>query len=289
MEMESEVSLIIKTFERQDALERLLDSIIEHGFEECPVLIADDSKDPYREEIMGKYGSLINDYVVLPFDSGLSRGRNALLHRVKTKYFVLHDDDFVYDVRTDLPWMRARLKEYSLDLLGGVVYEENKWSPHRILEQFPHNTFGALRTELKTLYQYAVKNKTEKVIRFYGTIDVDDATVSLERTSYAAPITPCDYTLNFFMADTETVRKKVGGWHEDLKVSEHWEFFYRAKANNLRIAATEEVGVLHRPVHRPSYITQRFSREAECRRIGLETHNLKRLILQGYVAHDLSS
>ena len=184
--------------------------------------------------------------------------------------------------------MHACLQEHEIDLLGGVVYEKNEWNPRSILKQFPGGVFGAIRRELKTLYQSTVRQKKEKTVRFHGMIRVNDRTVSLERIECAPPFTRCDYTLNFFMANTGAVREKVGGWNEDLKVSEHWEFFYRAKRERLRVATTEEVGVLHRPIHRNAYVKQRFSREAQCRRIGLEAHGLEQLILQGYKAHDIS-
>src|SRR6056297_3663123 len=113
-----DVSLIIKTFGRPQALDRLLTSVRRHGYGDCPLLIADDSKDPYRDAMMRAHGDIIDEYVVLPFDTGVSKGRNELLKRVETDYFVIHDDDFVYDERTDIEWMREQVAASDLDLLG---------------------------------------------------------------------------------------------------------------------------------------------------------------------------
>lgn len=41
-------------------------------------------------------------YYNLEKDCGLSAGRNFLLNKIQTKYFVLADDDFVFDQKTNL-------------------------------------------------------------------------------------------------------------------------------------------------------------------------------------------
>ena len=286
-----DVSLIIKTFERQPALERLLGSIAAQGYADCPIFVADDSKEPYRTPIMDRYGDLIDEYITLPFDSGLSKGRNALLRRVDTEYFVLNDDDFVYDERTNLEWMREQIEQRSLDLLGGVVHEPRKTNVSRLAtlakKRDPGAFVHALKEECTELYKRALLGNHEKTVRFSGDIEVEDGTVSLVPTIYSPPLTKCDYTLNFFLANTQAIRDKVGGWDEELKICEHWEFFYRAKMQQLRVATTEKVGVGHRPSQRGTYSQHRFSREDECRRRGLSKHGLKTLILEGYTAMEL--
>ena len=289
----SDTSLIIKTFERQRALERLLDSIAAQGYTDCPVLVADDSEAPYRGPIMDRYADLVDEYVTLPFDSGLSKGRNELLKRVETDYFVLNDDDFVYDERTDLAWMREQLGQRNLDLLGGVVYEPRTMDVSRLATLAKKGAlrtlFRVLQEEARELYERTIRGNPEKTVRFSGDIEVDGGTVALVPTSYSSPLTRCDYTLNFFMADTEAIRDRVGGWDDDLKICEHWEFFYRAALNGLRVATTEEVGVRHRPMQREAYSHHRFSKEEACRRQGLKTHGLKTLILEGYTAMELEN
>lgn len=46
---------------------------------------------------MKKFGEYNLQYFDLEKDCGLSAGRNFLLNKVQTKYFVLADDDFVFD------------------------------------------------------------------------------------------------------------------------------------------------------------------------------------------------
>ena len=45
----------------------------------CPILIADDSQVAYKTRIEAEFGDLVTDYICLPFNVGLSAGRNALL------------------------------------------------------------------------------------------------------------------------------------------------------------------------------------------------------------------
>src|SRR2546427_13209337 len=94
-------TIIIKTFERYDSLSYLLSSIAKMNLP-CPVMIADDSRTSYKDDIQRKYGRLIKDYIVLPFDSGLSKGRNVLVDNVRTKYFLLCEDDFIFEERPDM-------------------------------------------------------------------------------------------------------------------------------------------------------------------------------------------
>lgn len=280
----NDVSLIIKTFERQEALERLLGSIRTHGYADCPVLVADDSKEPYRDAVLEHFGDLVDEYVVLPFDSGLSKGRNELLKRVETTYFVLNDDDFVYDERTDLEWMREQLETSDVELLSAILY----CSPLSTLEEKgPLYSLDAIRYLLqhpvdcaRSLLNEGAEGCTE-VARFHGLIEAQDRNVVLhDLPDYTPPLTRCDFGFNFFMADTEAVRKKVGGWNDALKVAEHWEFFYRAKQGGLRVATTEEVGVVHPPPpNNEEYSTHRNGRFQHFRQRGLSAHDFDRLVL----------
>ena len=281
--MFNDVSLIIKTFERPEALTRLLDSVRTLDFDGA-VLVADDSKKPYRESILDTYGDLVDEYITLPFNVGLSAGRNALLDRVQTPYFVLNDDDFVYGPRTDLRWMRSQLAATDLELLGGLIWEPNpvRWSRLRqpTLKETLREAYSTARTLLRNLGEAAYSTN-----RFHGHIEATEDTVTLshDRTPNAVPFHRCDYTLNFFMAETDAVRAKVGGWAEELKVQEHWEFFYRAKLGGLHVAYTDKSGVIHIPDRTAHYNSFR-EHQTKYRRLGLELHGLRKLVLGDWTA-----
>lgn len=284
--MNDDITLIIKTFERQDTLARLLASIRETDFG-GPVLVADDSNTPYRDSIMRDYGDLIDEYLCLPFNVGLSAGRNALLSRVETPYFVLNDDDFVYGPHTDLAWMRQQLARTDLELLGGVFYEPKTVDWAGLYKSTLTETARAVYDTTRTCLEIA-RGDRYRATQFRGSIHVSDDTVRLVHDHSAAhPFVRCDYTQNFFMADTDAVRSKVGGWADELKLQEHWEFFYRAKRGGLRVAHSDEVGVIHIRDRTALYNEYR-EQQLKYRRRGLQLHGFREIRLGDWVAASLS-
>jgi len=120
----NDVSILIKTLERKKQLIHLLHSIKYYGFK-GPIIIADDSKVPYKEEILSLFPQLNIKYIILPYDTGTAEGRNAMLRETKTPFFVLCDDDFIFEPRTRIPCMRHLMIEHNLDILGGVFIQYN--------------------------------------------------------------------------------------------------------------------------------------------------------------------
>lgn len=231
-------SIIIKTFERYECLRRLLCSIQKHAGNEYRIIIADDSKTPYKEAIIREFGKLCVDYITLEFDSGLSVGRNAMLDQVSTEFFVLCDDDFVFDRRTDLVRMRELLCVNECDILGGECYDivPLQW--------------GLIRERIRSRHlSYLLRifdRRGGRPRRYFGRIEGDKKKGQqlMMPLPYQAPVTICDYCCNFFIARTSSVRK-IGGWNPALKVGEHEDFFFRAKKHGLVIGHTSEIGVNH--------------------------------------------
>ena len=97
----NDITFIVKTFERFYCIKRLVKSIFKY-YPDANILIADDSEVSCKTYFYKKYGDGNITVYELEKDCGLSYGRNFLLERVKTKYFVLLDDDFVFDKRTNI-------------------------------------------------------------------------------------------------------------------------------------------------------------------------------------------
>lgn len=114
--MKDEVSIIVKTFERPAALERLLRSILLSSAAKCRILVGDASLRPAMGEWPGR-GNV--EFFHLPFDSGLSYGRNYLIDRVTTPYCVVLDDDLVFTGDTRLDVLLGIVKERGFDLAAG--------------------------------------------------------------------------------------------------------------------------------------------------------------------------
>ena len=196
------VTAVIKTFQRPRHCAALVASIRRH-YPDLPIIIVDDSRCP-------------SDYpgcriVRLPFDSGLSAGRNAGLATVETEYFLLLDDDFLFCSHTALDGALAILDHHrEIDLLAGPVSDLPLFITHdlRNTELFPTN-----------------------------------AQAKIAPGTRIGPAIIMDKVPNFFLARTAAVR--AVGWAPDLQLLEHADFFTRARG---RIASAFWGGwrILHR-------------------------------------------
>ena len=202
-----DVSFIVKSFERPDCTRVLVDSIMKF-YPKNKIIIADDSETP--EPILGPNITWFD----LPHDSGLSKGRNELVKRVKTKYFVLLDDDFIFTDKTKIEYFVSVMENTNLDICGGEVfnYKENK-----MLSYFANFVF---KEDGYHLVQSPVDHKNTSNVRF------------------------CELILNFFIARTDSIRR-MGGWDPDLKVAEHTDFFLRCKKANVHVGYTPTVIINH--------------------------------------------
>ena len=228
-----DVSILIKTLERPQQLINQLHSIKKYEFK-GPILIADDSKVPYGDKIISLFPELNITYIDLPFDTGTAEGRNIMLEQTKTTYFVLCDDDFIFEPRTRLPLMRRMLIENNLDLLGGVFRQYNLKSRKERLK------FDISKWFLK----FNLLIPSTSIYEYSANFDLDGNNCHMIKMIYQEPFTLCDMTHNFFIARTDKV-KAFGGWNPILKGGEHQNFFIRAKLNGLKIATTRKCGIIH--------------------------------------------
>lgn len=241
--MLSSISILIKTFERPKSLHALLQSIADQNIN-CPIFIADDSKISGEKKVKAKFGKLSITYINLPFDTGLSKGRNILLDRVNTPYFLLCDDDFVFDKRCDLTKALTCLIENDLDIIGGDFYNYIKIS----------NLETLLRHTKKPAHLFQFIFNNYKISRYIGKFELVDQTCKLLISNVLPAESPyrCDLVNNFFLAKTSSV-KTLNGWDPLLKLGEHEDFFLRAKQNNLKVAYLSGFGTRHYPIIKAGY------------------------------------
>lgn len=216
------VTAIIKTFQRPRSLARLLASLADH-YPGLHVVVADDSRSPVS--LPGV------EVVSLPFDSGVSLGRQAALERVRTEYTWLLDDDFVLYRRSrlELPF-RALERHPELDLVGGPVINLP------LLEKSRSNPRGVYETGAAPL---------------------------LPPGPYADGLEICDKVPNYYLARTE--RLKLVGFTPELKRIDHADFFSRARGV-LVTAYCDEFRCLHvkTPFDR-EYMRHRLDSDADRR------------------------
>lgn len=135
------VTALVKTFERPEICARLLRSIL-RLYPTLPILVVDDSRTPRQWPNATT--------LELPYDVGLSAGRNEGLARIETELFVLLDDDFIFYRGTDLSRAVQFLREHpEVDLYGGQVldlpfFEKGVARENRDLFGGPPRTIGGL-------------------------------------------------------------------------------------------------------------------------------------------------
>jgi GT2 family glycosyltransferase len=201
MDSPDDITAVIKTFERPKILKRLIRSI-RHFYPQLKIVVADDSRKPVTSPGVQP--------VTLPYDSGVSAGRNAALKVVNTKYVLMLDDDFVFFRNTVLAPARELMERYpEIHILGGKVINLPFYTStdYRQAELFP-NDAKPLKTPGSRI----------------GAAEV------------------MDKVANFYLARTESIRKV--GWDEQLKRLDHADFFTRARGK-LLTAYYPQMQILH--------------------------------------------
>ena len=150
--------------------------------------------------------------IALPFDSGLAASRNAGLLYVQTPYVLITDDDQVLLEPNSVKKLYDSAINNGLDIVGGQ----------------------------------SISTVTKKTMIYFGKIRQNPSKVVV--TNEITKILPdgteiVDLTLNFFVAKTEILRKVR--WRDELKVSEHLDFFIRAKKAGVRVGNLKSAECMH--------------------------------------------
>lgn len=178
-----DTTIIIKSFLRPLSLTALIVSI-RKMYPNIRIHVADDGD-------LSEMPDGVDMFYRLPFDTGLSKGRNYLVDTVTTEYTVLLDDDTLFNDRSRLEYATRVLSEFkSLDIVAG------HYLPHR----------------------------------FYGQHTIEDG-VLIRDMHLASDVVDgfpiFDFVPNFFVARTSSLRRVR--WDEELKIMEHMDYFWRAR------------------------------------------------------------
>lgn len=218
----NDVTFGIKTFQRPACCARLVDSI-RCFYPQARILVADDGRMP-------KATSEATHYFKLPFDVGLSAGRNYLVERADTEFFLLLDDDFVFTKTTKVERLRELLQARVAHLMGGAI-----WEPHR--EAFRANTRIFTWPEPDVLHVKWGAHGVQKQDKW--------------RWTHA------DMIGNFFLA--RTIMLLDVPWDPAFKIEhEHLDFFLRLYRAGYGVGHTDNVAVDHCPERTREYRTYRF-------------------------------
>ncbi len=184
--VDEKLTAVIKTFERPATLVRLVESI-KRFYPNMKIIVVDDSREPSQLDGVAT--------IVMPYNSGVSAGRNRGLLEVKTKYLLLLDDDFIFYRQTDFRRAIELMdKNEEIDIMGGEVVN---------LPQFKADDF-----------------------RNAG-LHPSDAVSTMPPGSEIDGLPAYDKVANFFIARPK--RLQLVGWDERLKKLDHADLFTRAK------------------------------------------------------------
>ncbi len=263
--------ILIKSFLRMQQLERLLHTIITY-YPDITVHIADDSVPEsdlqlqpahrvildaqlaYRKDIIQFTKQYPNmHFHNLPFDTGMSAGRNFLLEQVSAPYFVIMEDDLAVTQDTKLDKLhRVITSDPNIVLVGGGVVDHGR-------RRRPPGEITLSNGNFR-LVHYG-KNAPRKIIA-----DVE--------------CIPCGFVSNFFMGSKRLFDKYDIGWAPELKAcTEHSLFFY-SMPQEVDIYWTSECTINHYPGGHGLYMRFRNGRlrsqQAELKRISGRVHIFRR-------------
>lgn len=196
-----QLTMVIKTFERSRLAARLIRSIRRH-YPRSTIVVVDDSREPTRFDGV--------ENLHLPYNSGISAGRNEALRLVETPFVLMLDDDFVFTRHTRLAdAMRTMVDNERIDIMGGQVVDLPLYITH------DYHRAGLFHTGATPLHTP-------------GTL------------IGGLPVT--EKVPNFFIARSDGLRRV--GWDPRLKMLEHADFFSRARGV-LTTVMNERLRVLH--------------------------------------------
>lgn len=212
-DLERNVTIIVKTFQRPVCFEAFMKSLRQF-YPHIHVIAVDDSHihptiDPYQLT-----------YVVTDFDIGVSTGRNMALDLVKTKYFVVVDDDDIVTKDTQLEkWFKLLNENDDIDMVGGKAAS----APY-------HGTWSRPVIPGDVLELHVGKAHAQRSKNGHKLYDI---------------------THQFFMGRTKKIQPVR--WDDELKTADHSVFFYRCKRAGLTVAFDPTVTIDHKHLHSEAY------------------------------------
>lgn len=231
-----DVTIVIKTFERPDMLRMSLE-FLRMYYPDIPVIVIDDSE-------IGLDPDSFDDkirYIHTEHNIGLSEGRNRGVALSKTEFTFVMDDDFVFTPNSRLDLLRQPL------ITGGFAIAGSRMINYGHDEVIFHGRLVEMGS--KILFE---KEKIWGTLRGY-------------------PIVDCCH--NILMARTSFLKENP--WTPELKLREHWDFFYRIKKKKAGLVTIRPETEFHHYPERPKRYFQfrRDKNTLDYVQLSLELHN----------------
>ena len=231
-----DATFLIKTFLRYNLARRAVESIRNfHG--DVPIVLVDDSDAPqaFVREMEKRGVNLIR----LPYDSGLSAGRNAGIQAVETERVLILDDDMIVTKDSRLDQLLKLLAH--CDVACGSMRQNNRIIDWQGTYAFPK---GGLKL-VPFNKRYTVKSGVK-----CGEVD---------------------FGLNVLASTPEFL--KAHPWDPSLKIMEHTSFFLGLKEAGAKVLFAPDCIVDHKPERTTTY--RQFRRRKEFRLRFFDKHGFK--------------
>jgi len=239
---------LITTFERPEALEKLLISIIKY-YPDANIIIGDQSKKfkvkKYQELWKKLFDAGLQNKPTahnLPYDCGLSFARNFLIEHSEAKYKLILEDDFEFTEDTKIETMVKLLKNRpKTGIVGGEVIKDGIVTPF----EFKFAKKGDL------MQQESDGDNWE---------NIDNVKVK-----------PTGSVMNFMMVRREVFLDVK--WDPAIKIhGEHTDFFWRLSETDWEILFTPEVKINH--IHNSNDNYKPFRKRREFYKKVFRKHNI---------------
>lgn len=252
-------TIMVKTVGRMDKVFELAKSC-KKLYPEISIIVADDAENITKSEGARK----LFYYLPLETDIGLSAGRNRMIQKVRTEYFLTLDDDFLCDFNSKI---------------------------ERLIHALEIPTSGGRKFDIAAAKNPVDEKKFE--LDFCGILSIRNQTLYLEEGTYGKHLEchQVDFVPNIFVGRTALFKTKLR-WDERLKLGEHEDFFLRAKAMNIRVLTCPSVSFQHDQVEhwrgKTKYDKMR-NRVYDFWKDSLKKHGLVKLVSFGRTMMDLVS
>jgi len=220
--MLNKIDFVIKTFERYLSLGELLESIYKY-YPDVDVYICDDSENINHAFYAEWFKRLNIILITSEFDIGLSAGRNMLIDKSKSPYIFLLDDDFVFTEETKVEKLLSVLEsDEDIVIAGGTTIHDGE----------------------EEHYEFDIKIDGMNVEK----VPIEGSRFFADGVKYYLS----DSVLNFALFERRLFNYIK--WDEELKLSEHFDFYLNLKRlNKFKVAWVPEVRVLHNKKRNEKY------------------------------------
>jgi glycosyltransferase involved in cell wall biosynthesis len=213
------IGIIITTFLRDTLLSKSVQSVLENCTFPYKLIIVDQNPNDIKRNLYKN-----DSYIELPYDSGLSKARNAGVleaKRLGCEYCIISADSITFgasftNLKNILPILQeveTNRKEWQgLDLLGFNLIGRPSWEARLELVKDSYFLLDFDETKM-SIDTYFIESEPNKIL-----------------------VKNCDIVRNFFIVKTNKLLSCL--WDENLVMGEHEDWFYRFKQQGFKVGFT---------------------------------------------------